>query len=377
MGRPDPRADGSRETVPLDALRDGDLVAAVAPWGRSWPMAPSRPGGRRSILASPARRCRARSGRATRSRGDAEPDGCADAHDRSAGRGDAAAPDRPAGRGGRVQPRPLCASLPSAPPGPMRRSSSRCRWRLSCSGDRHLDWRARDQRRGWRSHHHLPPAGSASRVPAVLTAARAGCSATACCSGTAPRFEKLAEIDTVVFDKTGTPDHRPPGPDQRRRPAAPAFALAAKPPRPARIPLSRAIAAAARSAGIAPAEVRDITEIPGHGTEGAAAARGCAPGAPTGGRRRRSTRPPPGSGSESGAAARLTFADELRPRRRPPRTGVRGRGSRVMLLSGDADRPVGLSPRVSRHRRLDCPAATPADKVACLDTPCAPRDAAC
>src|SRR6056297_3340430 len=81
-------------------------------------------------------------------------------------------------------------------------------------------------------------------------------------------LERLAQVDTVVFDKTGTLTAGTPEPtdlaDLSRRDAELALALAEG----SAHPLARAVVRAARAAGITPAPVTEITEVPGYGTRG-------------------------------------------------------------------------------------------------------------
>ena len=105
-------------------------------------------------------------------------------------------------------------------------------------------------------------------VPAVTTAASGRLFRHGLLIKNATALERLAQVDTVVFDKTGTLTAGTPVPTN----------LAALPPRDLQIalalaegsahPLSKALTQAARAAGVVPAEVTDINEVPGHGTHG-------------------------------------------------------------------------------------------------------------
>ncbi|MEM9059334.1 MAG: heavy metal translocating P-type ATPase [Pseudomonadota bacterium] len=80
-------------------------------------------------------------------------------------------------------------------------------------------------------------------------------------------LERLCEVDTVVFDKTGTlTDGRPrlidPLPD-----AHPAWPLIAALSRASRHPYATALNEAARARKIVPAEIEDMSEVPGQGVE--------------------------------------------------------------------------------------------------------------
>jgi len=103
-------------------------------------------------------------------------------------------------------------------------------------------------------------------VPAVMTAAngrlfRAGVLVK---DGTA--LERLAEIDTVILDKTGTLTQ-----GNLRLASAPSqsdLSLAAALAQGSAHPLARSIAKRAQDTGVRPARVQDITEIPGKGIQG-------------------------------------------------------------------------------------------------------------
>ncbi|WP_120633942.1 heavy metal translocating P-type ATPase [Ruegeria sp. EL01] len=105
-------------------------------------------------------------------------------------------------------------------------------------------------------------------VPAVTTAASGRLFRKGMLIKHATALERLSEVDTVVFDKTGTltsgtPELTNLGAHSREDLEV-ALALAEA----SAHPLSAALAKAARAAGVKPADLREITEIPGYGTEG-------------------------------------------------------------------------------------------------------------
>ncbi len=105
-------------------------------------------------------------------------------------------------------------------------------------------------------------------VPAVTTAASGRLFRKGMLIKHATALERLAEVDTVVFDKTGTltsgtPELTNLGYHSRANLEV-ALALAEA----SSHPLSVALTQAAREAGIKPATLKDITEVPGYGTEG-------------------------------------------------------------------------------------------------------------
>ncbi len=172
-------------------------------------------------------------------------------------------------------------------------------------------------------------------VPAVTTAASGRLFRKGMLIKHATALERLAEVDTVVFDKTGTltagtPELTNLG-DHSRADLEIALALAEG----SSHPLSRALARAAQEAGIKPAALSDLKEIPGFGTE--ALCRG---------RRVRLGRAA-WVGAEQGdqTAAWLavgdaeplafTFTDALRPGAEQAVAALQASGKRVLLISGD------------------------------------------
>ena len=173
-------------------------------------------------------------------------------------------------------------------------------------------------------------------VPAVTTAASGRLFRKGLLIKNATALERLAQVDTVVFDKTGTLTAGAPeltNSDGRSR-AEMEIALALA--RVSEHPLSRAIAAAARSAGVSPANVTEITEVPGYGTEGMLDGRrvrlGRARwvGAPQ-------TRQTSAWLSVGGAEpCPFLFADALSPGAAEVVAALQAENKRVMVFSGDS-----------------------------------------
>lgn len=105
-------------------------------------------------------------------------------------------------------------------------------------------------------------------VPAVTTAASGRLFRRGMLIKHETALERLAQVDTVVFDKTGTLTAGTPeliNLDQvSSRDIGIAMALA----RGSSHPLSVSLVNAARAAGMEPAEVTGLTEVPGYGTRG-------------------------------------------------------------------------------------------------------------
>ena len=177
-------------------------------------------------------------------------------------------------------------------------------------------------------------------VPAVVTAASGRLFRKGLLIKHGTALERLAEVDTVVFDKTGTltmgaPEVTNLG-DHPRAAVEVAVALAAA----SSHPLAQALVAGARAAGVHPARVDALREVPGYGVEGVWK-----------GRRVRLGRAE-WCGAEplavtasylctgEGAARAFTFADSLRPGAEAAVASLRGQGLKVVLLSGDAQGAV-------------------------------------
>ena len=184
-------------------------------------------------------------------------------------------------------------------------------------------------------------------VPAVVTAASGKLFRKGLLIKHGTALERLAEVDTVVFDKTGTLTMGAPEvtnlADHPRVAVEVAAALAGA----SSHPLALALVAGARAAGIGPARVEELREVPGYGVEGVWK-----------GRRVRLGRAE-WCGSEpvdatatylctgEGSARAFTFADSLRPGAEAAVASLRAQGLRVVLISGDARGAVaGLAERL-------------------------------
>ncbi len=171
-------------------------------------------------------------------------------------------------------------------------------------------------------------------VPAVVTAASGKLFKKGLLIKSGTALERLAEVDTVIFDKTGTLTMGAPEPtnlgDHSRAELEVAMALALA----SGHPLAQSLAQAAKAAGITPAQVSDLAEVPGYGVEGRHH-----------GRRVRLGRaewvgatalPVTATYLSTGnGGAGFTFADSLRPGAAEVVAAVLAQGMTVKLLSGD------------------------------------------
>ncbi len=197
-------------------------------------------------------------------------------------------------------------------------------------------------------------------VPAVTTAASGRLFRKGLLIKNATALERLAQVDTVVFDKTGTLTTGELQPvnleDHARSDVEIALALAEA----SSHPLSRAIAAAAREAGLQPAAVTEVTEVPGFGTEGLYRGQrvrlgradwvGAAQGAQTTAWLAIGDRTP----------IPFAFSDRLRPGAAEAVRALREAGKEVLLISGDVApaveslaRQVGIGKWVAEARPED------------------------
>ncbi|WP_425099769.1 heavy metal translocating P-type ATPase [Tropicibacter sp. S64] len=199
-------------------------------------------------------------------------------------------------------------------------------------------------------------------VPAVTTAASGRLFKRGLLIKDATALERLAQVDTVVFDKTGTLTAGTPEltnlQDFTRRDLEIALALAEG----SAHPLAQAITSAARAAGITPAKLDQITEVPGFGTEalwhGSRVRLGRA--AWTGGSATDMTAT--WLSVEGGTPQPFTFSDRLRDGAEEAVQALQQAGKRVILMSGDTTAAVeSLASRLNIQQWLA--EALPQDKA--------------
>ncbi|WP_134725717.1 heavy metal translocating P-type ATPase [Paracoccus luteus] len=203
-------------------------------------------------------------------------------------------------------------------------------------------------------------------VPAVVTAASGRLFRRGLLIKDGTALERLADCDTVVFDKTGTLTMGTPqvvtldGLDADARAVALALAAASG------HPLSRALAAALD--GTDPAAIGDLREVPGYGVEGTWQGRPVRLGRADWAGASAEAADAPGAATWlalDGAVLRVDFTDSLRPGARACVAGLKARGLRVMLLSGD--NPAAVADIAARLGIAEWRAqATPQDKAAAV-----------
>lgn len=177
-------------------------------------------------------------------------------------------------------------------------------------------------------------------VPAVVTSASGKLFRKGLLIKHGTALERLAQVDTVVFDKTGTLTMGAPEltnlAEHPRQAAEVAAALAGA----SSHPLATALADAARAAGIHPARVEQLHEVPGYGVEGLwrgqvvrlGRASWCdAEEAPV-----TATYLCTGIGKPRA----FTFTDRLRPGAEEAVNGLRAQGKHIRLISGDTEGAV-------------------------------------
>ncbi|THD72061.1 cadmium-translocating P-type ATPase [Thalassobius vesicularis] len=200
-------------------------------------------------------------------------------------------------------------------------------------------------------------------VPAVTTAASGRLFRKGMLIKHATALERLAQVDTVVFDKTGTltagtPELTNLG-DHTTRDMEIALALAEG----SSHPLSMSLSKAAREAGVKPARVDDIREVPGYGTEGSWKGTRVRLGraAWVGAESRAETAAWLAVGGDAPVA--FTFTDRLRAGAEEAVKSLLDAGKDVILISGDATRAVeALANRLGIRQWMA--EALPTDKAA-------------
>ncbi|MSU89603.1 cadmium-translocating P-type ATPase [Rhodobacteraceae bacterium 2CG4] len=197
-------------------------------------------------------------------------------------------------------------------------------------------------------------------VPSVMVAASGALFRSGVLLKDGTALERLAGVDTVVLDKTGTlTEGAPVLADPEAVPAG-ALAVAGALGAGSAHPLARALAAAADAAALDLPRIEAVREVPGQGVEGRldgqAVRLGRAQWVETGDAETTATWLRVGNAPPVG----FRFADRPRPGLADMLEGLRGK--RVMLLSGDAPVPVA---RLAARFGIDAAEAglTPEDKA--------------
>ncbi|UWQ37981.1 cadmium-translocating P-type ATPase [Leisingera aquaemixtae] len=200
-------------------------------------------------------------------------------------------------------------------------------------------------------------------VPAVTTAASGRLFKKGMLIKHATALERLAEVDTVVFDKTGTLTAGTPEVTNLGGHARADLEIALALAEGSSHPLSVALARAAREAGVKPAAVQEITEVPGYGAEGlyrgarVRLGRAAWVGAEQG------SQTAAWLDSGAGAAKPFLFTDALRPGAAEAVQALKAAGKDVLLISGDTTGAVeDLARRLGIGKWVA--EALPADKSA-------------
>lgn len=201
-------------------------------------------------------------------------------------------------------------------------------------------------------------------VPAVTTAASGRLFKKGMLIKHSTALERLAGVDTVVFDKTGTLTAGTPQLENldgfSRAELAIVLALAEG----SSHPLSRSLTAAARAAGIAPAEVTELQERPGFGTEGLYQGRTVRLGRAAWLGADQGSQTAAWLDTGDGTAPRgFLFHDALRPGAAEAVAQLHAAGKEVLLISGDTTAAVeDLAHRLGIQKWLA--EALPQDKAA-------------
>ena len=199
-------------------------------------------------------------------------------------------------------------------------------------------------------------------VPAVVTAASGKLFRKGLLIKDGTALERLAEVDTVVFDKTGTLTMGVPAPTNLDRHSRDDLSVALGLAQASSHPLALALVKALSVRDVTPAQISDLSEVPGYGVEGQWQGHSVRLGRAA------------WVGAQEGAvtAAYLaigprtqsfTFADQLRPGAESVVRRLQAQGKALWLISGDVPAVVGdLAQRLGiEHWQAS---ALPAEKAA-------------
>ncbi|MBO6897849.1 MAG: cadmium-translocating P-type ATPase [Shimia sp.] len=204
-------------------------------------------------------------------------------------------------------------------------------------------------------------------VPAVTTAASGRLFRKGMLIKHSTALERLAQVDTVVFDKTGTLTAGAPEPTNLDSFDKDDLAIALALSMASAHPLSLAITKAAQAAGVRPALVSELEEVPGYGTQGKVGDKLVRLGRPTwvGAT----------AGNQTSAFLRVgdnapvafLFEDALRDGAEDAVQALQAAGKEVVLMSGDTTGAVeSLATRLGIAKWVA--EALPEDKVKRVQT---------
>jgi Cu2+-exporting ATPase len=201
-------------------------------------------------------------------------------------------------------------------------------------------------------------------VPAVTTAASGRLFKKGMLIKHSTALERLAGVDSVVFDKTGTLTAGTPQLENLDAFSRAELAIALALAEGSSHPLSRSLTAAARAAGIAPAEVTELQERPGFGTEGQYQGRTVRLGRAAWLGADQGSQTAAWLDTGDGTAPRgFLFHDALRPGAAEAVAQLHAAGKEVLLISGDTTAAVeDLAHRLGIQKWLA--EALPQDKAA-------------
>ena len=173
-------------------------------------------------------------------------------------------------------------------------------------------------------------------VPAVTTAASGRLFRRGMLIKDATALERLAEVDTVVFDKTGTLTTGEPELTNLSQHDDESVALALALAEASAHPLSKSLTQAARAAGVTPAQLTNLREVPGYGTEATFEGRRVRLGRASWVGAEQSVQTTAWLETGDTAPKPFVFTDALRPDAAKAVSSLQDTGKRVLLLSGDA-----------------------------------------
>ena len=202
-------------------------------------------------------------------------------------------------------------------------------------------------------------------VPAVTTAASGKLFRRGMLIKDATALERLSQVDTVVFDKTGTLTQGTPELTNLSDIGDDDLALALALANGSAHPLSQAIVRAAEAAGVRPAAVTGLREIPGYGTQAQWQGRTVRLGRASwvGGDAGAVAQTATWLAVGDGPARAFTFVDRLRPGAAEAVRKLTDAGRQVILISGDTAPAVeALARRLGIAEWVA--GALPADKAA-------------